>query len=327
MTPSSPLLIVHPGALGDLVCLFPIIAALRRRFHPVGLLCQGPLGRLAAAERLVEAWYPLEAAWTASLFTAHPNPEARRRLADYASILCVSAHPALDASLAAIGGARRCRVAPRPPAREPVHVSDHLRRAIVSCGWLDAVEEGAASLPWQAAGGPVLMHPGAGSPRKRWPLGRFLALADRLRGAGRQVDFIVGPAEEDLLPELENRGERAGRPRDLAELAGRLRSTSAFIGNDSGVSHLAGWVGVPSVVIFGPSDPMRWRPCGRSVEVLRPPVACKPCFETEAQKCDAAECLNATRVEDVLQALARVYPPLPETTRPSDGNRTQAEGA
>ncbi len=315
MTPSSALLIVHQGALGDLVCMFPLIAALRRRFHPVGILCQGHLGRLAAAERLVEAWFPIEAAWTASLFTGNPGPEAQRRLADFATILCVSVCTALDASLPAISGARLCRVPPRPPATERLHVGTHLRRAMLSCGWLTSAEigptdAGAASLPPPAPTGPVLIHPGAGSLRKRWPLERFLALADRLRGGGRQVHFIVGPAEEDLLPELDGQKESVFRPSDLVELAARLRAAAAFIGNDSGVSHLAGWAGVPSVVIFGPSDPVRWRPNGRVVEVVQPPLACRPCFEADEAACATAECLNATRVEDVLQALARVWPPI-----------------
>lgn len=331
MTPSSALLIVHPGALGDLVCMFPLIAALRRRFQPVGLLCQGHLGRLAAAERLVEAWYPLEAAWTASLFTGSPGPEARRRLAGYAAILCVSACPALAASLSAISRARCCGVPPRPPATERAHVGAHLRRAIESCGWLDAAEldtaeEGTGSRPPPVGSGPVLIHPGAGSPRKRWPLKRFLTLADRLRGRGRQVHFLVGPADEEVLPELEGQGESVYRPSDLVELVERLRAAAAFIGNDSGVSHLAGWIGVPCVVIFGPSDPVRWRPWGRAVAVVQPPLACQPCFEIAAETCTTAECLNATQVADVLQALARVLPTIHETTRVSDGDRTQAEG-
>ncbi len=331
MTPSPALLIVHQGALGDLVCLFPLIAALRRRFRPVGILCQGHLGRLAAAERLAETWFPIEAAWTASLFTGTPGPEAQRRLTDFAAILCVSAGTALDASLPAISGARFCRIPPRPPATDRLHVGTHLRRAVLSCGWLGSAElgptdEGAASRPPPDPTGPVLIHPGAGSLRKRWPLERFLALADRLRGSGRQVHFIVGPAEEDLLPELDGQKESVFRPSDLVELAARLRAAAAFIGNDSGVSHLAGWAGVPSVVIFGPSDPVRWRPNGRVVEVVQPPLACRPCFEMAAETCATAECMNATRVADVLQAVARVLPPIHETTRVSDGDRTQAEG-
>jgi heptosyltransferase III len=310
MTAPTALLVVHPGALGDLVCLFPVIAALRRRFHPLGILCQGHLGAFAAAEGLVDAWFPLEAAWTASLYTGTPGPEARRRLAGFSHILCLSSHAALAVSFAAIGAARLCRVSPRPPAAERIHVRTHVARGVLACGWLGAADLGAmerrpADRP-PTAGDGVLIHPGAGSPRKRWPLERFLLLAERLRSGGRRVDFLLGPADEALRPALAERGARIHRPQDLTELARRLRAAAAFIGNDSGVSHLAGWLGLRSVVIFGPSDPERWRPYGCAAAVVQPPLACRPCFETAAEPCAAPECLDNTRVEDVLQAFERV---------------------
>jgi ADP-heptose:LPS heptosyltransferase len=316
MTRSPALLVVHQGAMGDLVCIFPVIAALRRSFHPIGLMSQGHLGKLAAAEGLVEASFPIEAAWTSSLFTGRAHPEAWSRLAPFAHILCVSASEPLALSLQAISGAAVCRVPPRPPAAEGVHVTDHVLRHVRACGWPadtdpTAREGGPICFPRSDDGRPAraLLHPGAGSPRKRWPLENFLALAQRLRARGWQTGFMIGPAEDDLLPALEGSGEAAFRPRDPLELIARLRVASAYIGNDSGVSHLAAWAGVPSIVIFGPSDPARWRPRGRAVEIVRPPLACSPCFEQARENCDPADCLIQTRVEDVRQAFERLVLP------------------
>ncbi|MFO7708071.1 MAG: glycosyltransferase family 9 protein [Desulfobacterales bacterium] len=313
MTSAPALLIVHQGAMGDLVCIFPIIAALRRRFRPVGILCQGHLGRLAAAEGLVEVWFPIEAAWTASLFTARARPEACSRLAPFSHILCFSASEALAAALGGISGAMVCRIPPRPPASDRVHASDHARQRVLSCGWLSDTDAGDMAddplgASCRAAGGPALalLHPGAGSPRKRWPLECFLSLAEHLRGRRRRSGFLIGPAEEDILPELERRGERVIRPMDAIELIARLRTAWAYVGNDSGVSHLAGWAGVPSVVIFGPSDPERWRPRGRCVEVVQAAPACAPCFEREDGGCTSVDCLDRIRIESVLQAFDRV---------------------
>ncbi|MCU0558608.1 MAG: glycosyltransferase family 9 protein [Desulfobacterales bacterium] len=318
MTRPPALLIVHQGAMGDLVCIFPIIAALRRSFRPIGLMCQGSLGRLAAAEGLVEASFPIEAAWTASLFTGQAHPEARRRLAPFTHILCFSASEPLARSLQAISGATVCRVPPRPPPAERVHVTDHAQSHLRACGWPTEAapcgqEEGPVSFPRAGGGNPALalLHAGAGSPRKRWPLEGFLATAERLKHRCWQPQFVVGPAEEDILPLLKHRGEAILQPRDAVELIARLRGASAYIGNDSGVSHLAAWAGVPSVVIFGPSDPERWRPRGHRVEVVRAAPACAPCFERGGAECTSADCLDHIRIEGVLLAFDRVVSAAP----------------
>lgn len=313
MTAPASLLIVHQGALGDLVCLFPIIAALRRHFRPVALLCQGRLGRLAAAERLVDACFAIEAAWAASLFTPDPSPEARRALAPFTHHLVFSKSAVLATSLEQIAGARIGRVAPRPPAGLRRHVAEHALGCIRELGWLPEGSGDAFPAPPAAAGarpggpGPltVLLHPGAGSPRKRWPLAGFLDLAARLKARRLSPEFVIGPAEDGLLAELERHSAAVHRPADGIALLGRLRAAAAYIGNDSGASHLAGWAGLPSVVIFGPTDPARWRPLGRAVEIVRLPLTCAPCFETAAANCPGEACLADMAAEDVLEGLER----------------------
>jgi len=313
MTRPPALLIVHQGALGDLVCIFPVIVALRRHFHPVGILCQEHLGRLAAAEGLVETWFPIEAAWTASLFTGAAGLEARRFFAPYTNFLVFSRSETLAACLQRIGNTRVCRIPPRPPADRRIHVSEHALEHIRGCGLLP--EQGRA-LPQTAASAAhpveisrsktVLIHPGAGSPRKRWPLAGFQGVAAQLHALELIPEFVVGPAEQDLLPELGHHNAAVHRPVGILDLLARLRSAAAYIGNDSGVSHLAAWAGVPSVVIFGPTDPARWRPRGDAVAIVQPPLDCMPCFETAAENCAAADCLARITPGDVMEAFQRV---------------------
>ena len=307
------LLIVHQGALGDLVCIFPAIAALRSRFRPVGILCQEPLGRLAAAEGLVETWFAIEAAWTASLFAGDAAPEARRMLALFAHILVFSSCEALASCLQGISGARVCRFPPRPPADQRIHVTEHALEHIRGCGLLPATDrtfaETARSAPLPIAKSPsrtVLIHPGAGSPRKRWPLSGFREVAVQLAALRLSPELVIGPAEQDLLPELACNTAVIHRPQNAVELLALLRSAAAYIGNDSGVSHLAAWAGLPSVVIFGPTDPLRWAPRGRRVQVVQPPLDCRPCFETAADSCAAADCLARITSEHVLVACQRI---------------------
>lgn len=103
----------------------------------------------------------------------------------------------------------------------------------------------------------VVIHPFSGSSRKNWPLDRYRALAGQLK---LHVDWICGP-EEHL--------DGARRFKSLLDLAQWMRGATCYVGNDSGISHLAAATGVPSLAIFGPTDPDVWAPRGEHVSVVR----------------------------------------------------------
>jgi hypothetical protein len=331
MTGKPGLLIVHAGALGDLVCLFPVLQALGRSQRPTAILCPQRLGKLAVAEGLVAESLPIEAAWTASLFAGDPGPEARRLLAPFGRVLAFTRSEALLAGLGRLG-VRLCGAAPRPPAESPEHVTAHAFRQVRDCGLLGGAEGSAGP---QAGGerrapagaGTVWLHPGAGSPRKRWPLSRFCEAAERLAERGFAPEFLIGPAEDDLAVRLKKAPCPVRRLSDPVELAARLRSAVGYIGNDSGASHLAAWVGLPCVVIFGPSDPGRWRPNGDFVEIVRPRLKCRPCFETETNNCAEPACLEGVGSAEVLGAFDRALRRCTRKENSSHGASTQAEGA
>ncbi len=311
--PPPQTLVVHPGALGDLVCLFPLFAELRRRHGPLALLCQDSLGRLACFEGVADAAYPLEAAWTASLFSGAPSPEARRRLAPLARVIAFSRAPALIESLERLeGGKKICALPARPPAAERRHVARHARERLAACGLLPAAPppEGDYRPPPPPGSATrrrvVFLHPGAGSPRKRWPLERFMRTAERLEASGFMPQWLLGPAEEDLAGKLAGGPRPLNRLSDPVALARLLRAACGYIGNDSGATHLAAWVGVPTVAIFGPSDPERWRPNGPAVQVVAAPCDRAPCFETDRENCAAGACLAKLAPAAVLGAFRRL---------------------
>ncbi|HYM08236.1 MAG TPA: glycosyltransferase family 9 protein [Terriglobales bacterium] len=111
-------------------------------------------------------------------------------------------------------------------------------------------------------GGFAVIHPFAGSTKKCWPLERFRSLAARLE-AQLPVKWCAGP-EEPLA--------EAVRIDDLYELACWLATASVYIGNDSGITHLAAAAGTPVVALFGPTDPKIWAPRGERVRVLWKPA-------------------------------------------------------
>jgi ADP-heptose:LPS heptosyltransferase len=121
--------------------------------------------------------------------------------------------------------------------------------------------------------GSVVIHPGAGKEANRWPAERFVELARRLGGAGKKVRILLGEVEMERWPaslvgELEQVAD-VKQPQTLVDLVDEIASAAAFVGNDSGPGHLAGILGVPTLSLFGPSDPVRWRPLGPVVHVLR----------------------------------------------------------
>lgn len=153
----------------------------------------------------------------------------------------------------------------------------------------------------------ILLHPGSGSKRKRWPLSQFMRVASLLHGRGLKIEFILGPAEEDLLGALQNQDRKIHVLNESLDLAALYKTAAGYVGNDSGAGHLAAFMGLACVVIFGPADPVRWKPNGPSVEVVRPELECRPCFETDPANCAEVKCLEDIRPVTVVEAFDKVY--------------------
>jgi ADP-heptose:LPS heptosyltransferase len=137
----------------------------------------------------------------------------------------------------------------------------------------DLQAAGRARLKKLGLPGPVIaIQPGSGSVKKNWPWPSFLALAAALQqtGLGR-VLWIVGEAEAGLARSLQKDSPGAPVLKEcgLPEVAAVLSQCRGYVGNDSGISHLAAAVGTPTVALFGPTDPDVWGPRGRQVAILR----------------------------------------------------------
>jgi ADP-heptose:LPS heptosyltransferase len=118
---------------------------------------------------------------------------------------------------------------------------------------------------------PVALAPGSGSPAKCWPRECWLALAPELAASGRHVAVVVGPTERERDDPTRwpwPRGTEFLADRAATVLAHALRAARAVVANDSGIAHLAAALSVPTVAVFGPTDPRVWAPQGRSVRVL-----------------------------------------------------------
>ncbi len=118
----------------------------------------------------------------------------------------------------------------------------------------------------------VVIQPGSGGQEKCWHIGNFLAVAAELASKGLQVVFLLGPAElerftDETISQI-NSVVSCLTDLSLTEVLGILGCAHGFIGNDSGITHLAGTMGVRIAVVFGPTDPAVYKPVGPAVTVL-----------------------------------------------------------
>jgi ADP-heptose:LPS heptosyltransferase len=311
------LFILHQGALGDVVLSFASIIALRKQFSRIDILCQGQIGKLAGKLGLADKAYQLEAAYFATLFSDRADAKINNLISNYDKIVVFSFSAELENTINQISASPCVRIPPRPSPRDRINVAEFLLQRLFAGGVIEKTDANKVVTHWQQEkvrqaerlidASKIIIHPGAGSIRKRWPLARFLELADVLEEKGLQPQFVCGPAETDPDDEIRRHHRQVHRFIELTDLADWMKTAGGYIGNDSGISHLTAFMGIPSVVIFGPSDPLRWTPPGPRIQIVSPELDCEPCFEVEPNNCDQPACLTDATLESVLKAFDDVY--------------------
>jgi heptosyltransferase-3 len=118
-------------------------------------------------------------------------------------------------------------------------------------------------------------HVGSGSPQKNWPIDRWIVLIQQLEDVFCDFLLVGGEADDKVVCEFRTRCRvrnlRFLLNQDLANLGQALNRCAAFVGHDTGVTHLAAAVGTPTVALFGPTDPNVWAPLGEHVRVVQSP--------------------------------------------------------
>jgi predicted lipopolysaccharide heptosyltransferase III len=155
----------------------------------------------------------------------------------------------------------------------------------------------------------ALMHPAAAFATKQWAPENFARVAEFLVDAGFAPVAIAGPGETGVLADLVSKSkvEIATMNLSLPEVTALAARAKVFVGNDSGIAHIASAVGTPSVVIFGSSNIAHWRPWTRSTaEVVFEEMPCQPCHGYYCEKFEQPECILRVPVSRVTAAIERV---------------------
>jgi ADP-heptose:LPS heptosyltransferase len=320
------ILVLHPGGLGDVILSLPAIACLRRQFPSVNLTIAGNLDHLTPimsgyAERVLsfsalpihrlytnEPLRPEETAFWRSYdrivsWTGSGNPTFKKRMREIQPEACIGAwkpNPADARHVSQLFADSLGIAIPSGEALKPARISlDSIMRA-EGRQWL--IEHG-----WSESEPLIAMHPGAGSKTKRWLPERFIELARRLAVQGkRKLLVIEGPAEPGLARQVVQTLSIAGillseaAPLDL--LAAVIEKCHFFVGNDSGLAHLAAALDVPCLVLFGPTEPGHWAPLGSNVRIIRNQKNCEGCAYGSSHH----TCLENIMVEEIIRFQANL---------------------
>ncbi len=282
------ILVIRGGAIGDFILTLPALAALRRQFPRAHLEVLGypHIAQLALAGGLVDRVQSIEARALAGFFAR--NGELAEELTEYFSEFDVVISYLYDPDRIFQTNVASCSTAQfipgphRPDETAGLHASKTFLQPLERLAIFDA-----DAVPRLSLGkGPfrenctvienrwLAVHPGSGSERKNWPLAKWEELFCHLiANTDFKLLLVGGEAEGAQLGRLASllpsgRLEVA-RSVPLNELAGRLASCSAFIGHDSGISHLAAAVGLPGLILWGDKPEVVWRPPFERVIILR----------------------------------------------------------
>lgn len=273
-------IVVRQGALGDFILSLPLLRALARQNAPVCLITRRAYLPLLPPGCRCERWLDCDSASVASILAGDAPPDQLAECFQGAeAYLFLARDSQLEAVLRRYGVRNVTWLNPRPTA--PPHVAVRFLREAglpVPADLLEqplwpAPDPASASTPGRRC---LWVHPGSGSARKNWPAAFFAKFAAAWQqDHGEEVLVSFGEADEVVRPTMLQALAALGvryqfrTGMSLAELKDRLSGEAAlFVGNDSGVSHLAAALGVPSLVFFRATDPAVWRPLGHCLALL-----------------------------------------------------------
>lgn len=322
---SEKILVVFPGALGDFICFLP---ALER-------LAMGTEAHLFARTEYADLLPPpirarsLERYEISRLFI--PGAEAEERLkrffARYSHIYSWLGNGQRDfvENLQILCGGK-ARIFPLRPCGSRIHMVDYF----LSCLGVGIPREAPPDIPirpdamdwchrvWRQNGlegkKVLVLAPGSGAREKNWPAEFYVMVAEwwEQEYDGKAV-VVLGPVEEERERDRNHWGRAVViRGLDLAKLAAFISRCDFYLGNDSGVTHMAAALGVETVALFGPTNPLQWSPYGKKVTMITKNVDCSPCPPSVMKSCPHRKCLATlapayviSRLEELLKKTRR----------------------
>ncbi len=275
------ILIVRPGAIGDALLTFPLLRAIKtRNVHAHITFVSNPaVLPLATDFALADAVFNYEAIEWSELFSQAGIRSLflREMLQRTGCAICWlrDTDSIVRSNLHALGIPDIIIAPGRPTPEDQTHIVTYLANTL---GMTLSTHE--RSQPFST--GPnvntqgVAIHPGSGGASKCWPVEHFAEVILALWQRDIPVSLLAGPADTERLTTILQSTGTPSLPslleilsnKPLIEVATHLQQCKAYLGNDSGITHLSAMLGIPTLALFGPSNPVVWRPIGLYVSVL-----------------------------------------------------------
>jgi heptosyltransferase-3 len=289
------ILVVHQGAIGDFILSLPAVEAIHRFdlealftfiAHPgiVEILQRRPYFKQVfdCSDRCWTSLYSSEGALPAAVHDLLPKVESTFVFGRPASQIMAD-------NLASHYGSPTHRLDPFPEADLCLGVGEYQCRQLEKLGIPATPPPNAIIAPSRHNVieardflsrnlGPrdrlVLLHPGSGGKQKLWAVAGWLSVINKLSvHPNIRFALLQGPADADIVRHLRSRLESNSfillENWQLGKLAALLSEADLYLGNDSGITHLAAACGAPTIALFGPTDPQVWGPQGPQVSIIR----------------------------------------------------------
>jgi len=326
------ILVIRNGALGDFILTLPVMSILKNAFPSATVTAMGNPALLPLARDYVDDTIPNNISGLYTLYGSRCEiPEHIRHLLGSFDLV-VSYSP--DACGTFIQNLRRMGIPwvidgafstaeeLAVPARERliaplkkagIPVASARPRIIPSSLDRQFTQAFFQSLPNAVEGSPVIVaiHPGSGSPKKCWPPAKYVQLALWAKESfDATILLVLGPADCNS-GEILTSFIKACKPflaiqLPLPHLAALLEQSTVYVGNDSGVTHLAAAVGTPTLALFGPTDHRIWGPQNKGVKFLRGLSRCAPCTPQKMAQCREPSCMESLPAASVQRAMTRL---------------------
>jgi len=332
------ILVIHQGALGDFILALPTLETLRDSFPNAKVVMMGfpRILELVNQRFYADEILSIDQRGMASFFfRGGPLDQPLSRFFSTFDLLVVfgkDGEGTLIGNLKQVCQGPILHINPFPQWTERIHLTDHLIRELTRYGFFPSAKVPRLFLSekdkdWgksfcrvkgltdEERAKAIVIHPGSGSKKKVWPLERFLELTHYFqRHFNSRILIVLGPAEGpdvqkafgEMEWELGSTAPLLAKGLSLLELASVMEGCHFFIGNDSGITHMAAALGLPTIAIFGPSDHKIWSPRGENVFVVRKEMNCSPCSEERFVRCKNLECMREIEVGDVLEGVGKL---------------------
>lgn len=295
-------LVVRPGSLGDLIATIPVFLSLQENQFNVYLIGNEKVNRYLEEKKIVKKAIGFGDIRIAEFF----SKTTCVKIPDFPDFDIVISYIEKDNKFSEnLLRTFKNKIISHPVKQNPAyHITRYLLQPL-RCLGMDIYYP----LPKQKnpdASNILFIHPGSGSKKKNWQKEKFARVFHYFNLQYR-CKIILGECEIDNYEFWEKNAGKQNLivPDSISDLSLTLETGRYFIGNDSGVSHLASFLGLKCFIIFGPTDPEIWAPIGNNVRVIRSDADCSPCTENQRNNCAENLCLKNIKPEHIISVVER----------------------